>query len=95
VQREVFEESGVRAIEPEYLGSQAWPFPYSLMVGFTARVDPAHRHLDLAPDGVEIEKLRWFSREELAAEAGSLLLPGKLSIAGALIEHWYGGPVGS
>jgi NAD+ diphosphatase len=95
VQREVFEESGVRVIAPEYLGSQSWPFPYSLMVGFTARVDPNHKHLELAPDGVEIEKLRWFSREELAAESGSLLLPGKLSIAGALIAHWYGGPVGS
>jgi NAD+ diphosphatase len=95
VAREVFEESGVRVVAPNYLGSQAWPFPYSLMVGFTARVDPNHKHLELAPDGVEIEKLRWFSREELAAEAGSLLLPGKLSIAGALIEHWYGGPVGS
>lgn len=95
VAREVFEESGVRVVAPEYLGSQSWPFPYSLMVGFTARVDPNHKHLELTPDGVEIEKLRWFSREELAAEAGSLLLPGKLSIAGALIEHWYGGPVGS
>jgi NAD+ diphosphatase len=95
VAREVFEESGVRVVSPEYLGSQSWPFPYSLMVGFTARVDPNHKHLELAPDGVEIEKLRWFSREELAAESGSLLLPGKLSIAGALIEHWYGGPVGS
>jgi NAD+ diphosphatase len=95
VQREVFEESGVRVVAPEYLGSQAWPFPYSLMVGFTAKVDPAHAHLPLNPDGVEIEKLRWFSREEIVAEAGSLLLPGKLSIAGALIEHWYGGPIGS
>ena len=95
VQREVFEESGVRVIAPEYLGSQAWPFPYSLMVGFTAKVDPAHADLPLNPDGVEIEKLRWFSREEIAAEAGKLLLPGKLSIAGALIEHWYGGPIGS
>ena len=95
VQREVFEESGVRVVAPEYLGSQAWPFPYSLMVGFTARVDPEHKDLALTPDGVEIEKLRWFSREELAAEAGSLLLPGKLSISGALIEHWYGGPIGS
>ncbi|MFM6939439.1 MAG: NAD(+) diphosphatase [Rhodoluna sp.] len=95
VQREVYEESGIRVIEPEYLGSQAWPFPYSLMVGFTARVDPAHADLPLNPDGVEIEKLRWFSREEIAAEAGHLLLPGKLSIAGALIERWYGGPIGS
>jgi NAD+ diphosphatase len=95
VQREVFEESGVRVIAPEYLGSQAWPFPYSLMVGFTAVVDPDFADLPLNPDGVEIEKLRWFTREELAAEAGSMLLPGKLSIAGALIEHWYGGPIGS
>jgi NAD+ diphosphatase len=95
VQREVFEESGVRVIAPEYLGSQSWPFPYSLMVGFTARVDPSHQGEALAPDGVEIEKLRWFSREEIAAEAYQLLLPGKLSIAGALIEHWYGGPIGS
>jgi NAD+ diphosphatase len=95
VQREVFEESGVRVIAPEYLGSQSWPFPYSLMVGFTARVDPTHRGAALSPDGVEIEKLRWFSREELAAEASNLLLPGKLSIAGALIERWFGGPIGS
>jgi NAD+ diphosphatase len=95
VQREVFEESGVRVIAPEYLGSQAWPFPYSLMVGFTAKVDPAHANLPLNPDGIEIEKLRWFSRDEIRAEAHSLLLPGKLSIAGALIEHWFGGPIGS
>jgi NAD+ diphosphatase len=95
VQREVFEESGVRVIAPAYLGSQAWPFPYSLMVGFTAKVDPKHAGEALVPDGEEIEKLRWFSREEIAAEASSLLLPGKLSIAGALIEHWYGGPIGS
>ena len=95
VQREVFEESGVRVIAPEYLGSQAWPFPYSLMVGFTAKVDPAHAHLPLNPDGIEIEKLRWFSRDDIRAESDSLILPGKLSIAGALIEHWFGGPIGS
>jgi NAD+ diphosphatase len=95
VQREVFEESGVRVIAPHYLGSQAWPFPYSLMVGFTAKVDPAHAHLPLNPDGIEIEKLRWFSRDDIRAESDSLILPGKLSIAGALIEHWFGGPIGS
>ncbi len=95
VLREVFEESGVRVIEPEFLGSQAWPFPYSLMVGFTARVDPAHEADELVPDGEEIEKLRWFSREDITRERQELLLPGKLSIAGALIERWYGGPLGS
>lgn len=88
VQREMFEEAGIRVEDVEYQGSQAWPFPYSLMVGFMAR---AHGNQNLNPDGLEIEKLRWFSREELANSAGEMLLPGKLSIARALIEHWYGG----
>jgi NAD+ diphosphatase len=92
--REVFEESGVRVVDPQYLGSQPWPFPASLMVGFSARVapgaDPAGR-----PDGEEIVELRWFSRAELTAavDAGDLLLPGPTSIARAIIEHWYGGPI--
>lgn len=99
VVREVFEEAGVHVHEVDYLGSQAWPFPYSLMVGFTAKLDPAAGHQELRPDGMEIEKLRWFSREEIAAEAGSLILPGKLSIARAIIDHWFAaglaeGPLG-
>ena len=92
VQREIFEEAGVRVEEVEYLGSQSWPFPYSLMVGFTARV---HGNQKLNPDGLEIEKLRWFSRDEIASSARNLLLPGKLSIARALIEHWFGGEIES
>ncbi|MBP6186625.1 MAG: NUDIX domain-containing protein, partial [Rhodoluna sp.] len=88
VQREMFEEAGIRVDDVEYLGSQSWPFPYSLMVGFMAR---AHGTQQLNPDGLEIEKLRWFSREEIASAASEILLPGKLSIARALIEHWYGG----
>ena len=93
VVREMFEEAGVQVGEPEYLGSQAWPFPYSLMMGFVARVQPnSNSHL-LTPDGDEIEKLRWFSREELLAEAGQLLLPSRITIARALIEHWLGHPL--
>jgi NAD+ diphosphatase len=90
VRREVWEESGVRVEEPEYLGSQPWPFPASLMLGFRARAengDPS----TIRPDGVEIMDVRWFSREEIAAEAGvTLHLPGRTSIARAIIEEWYG-----
>jgi NAD+ diphosphatase len=96
VVREVEEEAGVLVHDVQYLGSQAWPFPQSLMVGFTAKVDPNHSHLEIRPDGVEIVKVRWFSREDLRAEiaAGSILLPGPITIARTIIEHWYGGPLG-
>lgn len=90
VVREVFEESGLRVIDPEYVGSQPWPFPASLMLGFRARLDPAHAN-DLRPDGAEILDLRWFSRDELAASLDEILLPGRTSIARAIIEDWFGG----
>lgn len=90
VAREVFEESGVRVGEIEFLGSQPWPFPYSLMFGFKAVALPGQ---ELQPDGEEIVKLRWISRAELTAELGDLLLPGPLSIARGLIENWYGQPL--
>ncbi|MEN9989025.1 MAG: hypothetical protein RL508_4 [Actinomycetota bacterium] len=90
VVREVYEEAGVRVTDVEFLGSQAWPFPYSLMVAFTAKLDTSSGHQDLVPDGVEIEKVRWFSREEIAAERDGLILPGKLSVARSLLDHWFG-----
>ena len=93
VVREIYEEAGVRVINPQYLGDQPWPFPYSLMVAFTAQADPEFEHFELAPDGVEIARLRWFSREEFASEASSLKIPPKSSIARALIERWFGGPI--
>lgn len=92
VAREVFEESGVRVTDPVYLGSQPWPFPASLMVGFTARVDESVVST-LTPDGEEILDLRWFSRDELAASIGEIRLPGRTSIAHAIIEEWFGGPL--
>lgn len=92
VAREVFEESGIRVVDPVYLGSQPWPFPASLMLGFTARVDP-ERESTLAPDGDEILDLRWFSRDELRASLGEVSLPGRSSIARAILEQWYGGPI--
>jgi len=92
VVREVFEESGIRIIDPVYLGSQPWPFPASLMLGFMARVDPQVEST-LTPDGAEILDLRWFSRDELTASLDDIGLPGHTSIARAIIEHWYGGPI--
>jgi NAD+ diphosphatase len=86
VVREMQEEAGILVANPKYLGSQAWPFPYSLMLGYTARYVGG----TVTPDGEEIVKLRWFTRDELKAEANSLLLPGRLSIARAIIEHWLG-----
>lgn len=84
--REMQEEAGILVANPTFLGSQSWPYPYSLMLGFVAQ----HLSGAITPDGEEIVKLRWFTRDELKAEASRLLLPGKLSIARAIIEHWLG-----
>ncbi len=92
VLREMAEEAGVR-IDPaslSYLGSQPWPFPSSLMLGFHARV--AADSPPAVADGVEIGEVRWFTRSELAAAyaARELNLPGRVSIARRLVERWYG-----
>ncbi|WP_308250844.1 NAD(+) diphosphatase [Nonomuraea rhizosphaerae] len=89
VVREVAEEVGVTVVEPRYLGSQPWPFPRSLMLGFFARATTT----DLVPDAEEIAEARWFSRDELvgALRSGEIRLPPAVSIARRLIETWYGG----
>lgn len=89
VVREVAEEVGVTVTAPRYMGSQPWPFPRSLMLGFFARAVSAELH----PDPAEIAEARWLTRSELreAVESGELLLPGQVSIARRLIETWYGG----
>jgi len=93
VQREIFEEAGIRVVDAHYKGSQPWPFPASVMVGFTARLADDQRSDALAPDGEEILDLRWFSRRELWEARDQVILPGRSSIARALIEDWYGGPL--
>ncbi len=92
--REVHEESGLRVADPVYLGSQPWPFPASLMVGFRAHVPKGESTVG-TPDGTEILELRWFSRDELrdAAAAREIILPGPTSIARAIVEDWYGDEV--
>ena len=88
VRREVDEEVGVTVGEVEYVASQPWPFPSSLMLGFMARATST----EITVDGEEIHEARWFSREELRAafESGEVLPPYGISIAARLIELWYG-----
>jgi NAD+ diphosphatase len=93
VLRELSEEAGVD-VDPgalDYLGSQPWPFPSSLMLGYHARLAPGSRVA--IPDGVEIEEVRWFSRAEMleACRTGELRIPPAVSIARRLVEAWYGG----
>ncbi|MBX7265345.1 NAD(+) diphosphatase [Micromonospora sp. Llam7] len=97
VRREVREEVGVPVSDIRYAGSQAWPFPGSLMLGFLATADPEH---PVRTDPAEIAQARWFSRREVgAAQAGRpvdvggarLLLPPPSSIALFLIHRWLDG----
>jgi NAD+ diphosphatase len=92
VVREMKEECGLQVFDVEYLYSQSWPFPQSLMLGFRAKADSS---IEFLPDGEEIVKLRWFSRAEIAAEAKLLLLPSDSTISRALIELWYGSAIDS
>ncbi len=86
VHREVFEESGIRLSSVEYFGSQPWPFPRSIMLGFRARASTGA----ITVDGEEIVSARWFTREALLAEvaAGTVILPGEASIAFRLVRDW-------
>lgn len=92
VRREVQEEAGLVVDDVRYLGSQPWPFPASIMVGFTAHAATTDVHVD----GVELGEARWFTREELleALTTGTMRAPNRLSIARFLIEDWYGEPLG-
>jgi len=79
--REVMEETGVAIKNLRYFGSQPWPFPHSLMIGFTADYAGG----EVCPDGLEVEDAGWFTADALPD------LPGPASIARALIEDWLAG----
>jgi NAD+ diphosphatase len=91
VRREVAEEAGIAVGEVTYFGNQPWPLPSSLMVGFLGRA--VTEEIRLADD--ELADARWFTRRQMREEAaaGSLVLPGGVSISRSLVEHWYGGPL--
>ncbi|MGI9261155.1 MAG: NAD(+) diphosphatase [Woeseiaceae bacterium] len=82
VRREVQEETDIRVGSVHYHSSQPWPFPSSLMLGFTASAESDDIHLN---DG-ELEDARWFSRKEL--RSGFPKLPYRLSIARRLVDNW-------
>lgn len=100
VAREVREEVGVDVDRIAYVSSQAWPFPGSLMLGFTAYADPVQ---PIQTDPAEIAEARWFSRREVAAayqgepvDVGRdevLGLPMHASIAAYLIGRWLRWPM--
>jgi NAD+ diphosphatase len=95
VVREIAEEVGLHVTDVEYLGSQPWPFPRSLMIGFHALGDPEQ---EFAFNDGEIAEAAWFTRTEIrdALDQGDwssggnsrLLLPGSISIAREIIESW-------
>lgn len=91
VRREVMEEVGITAGQIEYVRSQPWPFPSSLMLAFSATTQETALTLQVE----EIAEAEWFSREELAVamHAGAVALPPPLSVAHHLISDWMGGPL--
>lgn len=91
--REIGEEALLSVDRVAYAGSQPWPLPGSLMIGFTARVATDVAATTARPDGIEILELRWFTREELTSATADIVLPGETSIARWMLERWYGGPI--
>jgi NAD+ diphosphatase len=88
VEREVQEETGIIVGAVTYLGSQPWPMPQSLMLGFRA----AATGTEITVDADEIVEAHWYSRDELrdAIASGKLRLPPPVSIAHRIIQSWYG-----
>ena len=88
VAREVFEESGLIVKNVIYKYSQPWPFPSSLMLGFTAEANTNR----ISFNDFEIEDAQWFSKEDiLNFEKNKKFLPRKLSVSRRLIEDWLNG----
>jgi NAD+ diphosphatase len=81
VVREAREEVSIEVKDVRYIASQPWPFPNSLMLGFTAR----HAAGEILVDGVEIEDARWFDKSALPE------LPGSGSVSRYLINRWISG----
>ena len=90
VHREMTEEVGVRLRSVEYFGSQPWPFPRSLMIGFVARADSTNVTI-----GDEIAYADWFTRDRLDQQEadGTIALPTPMSIGNRLVTAWRAGQI--
>lgn len=89
IHRELYEEAGVRVRDLRYRGSQPWPYPRSLMLGFEAVAEDVD---EARADGTEILSVRWFTRDEIGAGlegGGPTMLPSGVSIAHRLIRAWF------
>lgn len=93
VAREVFEEAGVRVSDVEYVASQPWPFPSSLMIGCHAWADSP----EIVIDETELEDVRWFTREEcidaleavaVGEQGRAFGAPPKHAVAHVLLRSW-------
>ena len=78
VRREVMEEASIEVEDLRYFGSQTWPFPSNIMVGFRAEYASG----ELTPDGEEVVESGWFDKDNLPE------IPHKGSIARAMIDAW-------
>jgi NAD+ diphosphatase len=94
VVREVQEESGIVCRDPRFVSSQPWPFPASLMLGFHAASDGG----DPRPTDGELDEVHWVDGDDVRAavrgEDAPFALPGRVSIAWALIARWASGATG-
>lgn len=88
VVREVMEETGVAVDRVEYVGSQAWPFPRSLMLAFWGETTAGQA--DICVDGEEITHARFFSRADFSelVQTGDISVPPPASAAAGLISQW-------
>lgn len=86
--RELWEEAQLKAVRVRYHSTQPWPYPSSLMIGLIAEVETD----ESTPDGIEIDTIRWFTREEarsiLAGTHPDVKSPPPLAIAHQLIRAW-------
>ena len=86
--RELWEEAKLRTVRVRYHSTQPWPYPSSLMIGLIAEVE----NDDATPDMVELDEVRWFTRQQarawLRGEIADARVPGAMAIAHSIIKAW-------
>ena len=86
--RELWEEAKLRTVRVRYHSTQPWPYPSSLMIGLIAEVE----NDDAVPDMIELDEVRWFTRQEarawLRGEIADARVPGAMAIAHSIIKAW-------